>query len=431
MRFMGELVVIFLLIVANGIFALAEMAVVSARKVRLRQRAEGGDKKAQTALELARSPGRFLSTIQVGISLIGALTGAIGGATIADELAALVRNVPLLAPYSKTIGVGIVVLGITYTTLVIGELFPKQIALSNANQVASFVARPMVFLSKVTAPIVAVLNFSTKLLMELFRVKPSSEPPVTEDEVRIMIRQGTQVGIFEPIEEEMVGQVFRLSDQRASALITPRSEIVWLDLHDGPETVHRRMMDSNYSRFPVADGSLDEIKGVVEAKDLLIQTLAHESMDLESVLQPALFVPESIPVFEVLDRFKQTRSQFALVIDEYGILQGLVTVNDVLEAIVGDIPDEDEHLDLEIVERDDGSWLIDGMIPIEDFCDLFDIEIPERQASAYQTLGGFVMMVLGHIPSAGESFEWHGLSLEVIDMDGLRVDKVLVESIES
>ena len=427
MRFLAEIVVIFILIIANGVFAMAEMAVVSARKVRLRQRAEGGDKKAQTALELARSPGRFLSTVQVGISLIGALTGAIGGATIAGELAVLIERVPFLTSYSKTIAVGIVVLGITYTTLVIGELFPKQIALSNANKVASAVAGPMVFLSKVTAPIVAVLNASTKLLMGMLRVKPSSEPPVTEDEVRIMIRQGTQVGIFEPIEEEMVGQVFRLSDQRASALITPRSEIVWLDLGDGPESVHRKMMDSNYSRFPVADGSLDEIKGIVEAKDLLIQTLAHESLDLESVLQPALFVPESIPVFEVLDRFKQTRSQFALVIDEYGILQGLVTVNDVLEAIVGDIPDEDEHLDLEIVERDDGSWLIDGMVPIEEFSELFEITIPERQASAYQTLGGYVMMVVGHIPSAGESFDRHGLRFEVVDMDGLRVDKVLVE----
>jgi putative hemolysin len=429
LRSLAEIVVIFILIIANGVFAMAEMAVVSARKVRLRQRAESGDKKAQTALELARSPGRFLSTVQVGISLIGALTGAIGGATIASELAVLIERVPLLASYSKTIAVGIVVLGITYTTLVIGELFPKQIALSNANKVASIVAGPMVFLSKVTAPIVAILNASTKLLMGVLRVKPSSEPPVTEDEVRIMIRQGTQVGIFEPIEEEMVGQVFRLSDKRASALITPRSEIVWLDLDDGPDSVHRKMMDSNYSRFPVADGSLDEIKGVVEAKDLLIQTLAHESLDLESVLQPALFVPESIPVFEVLDRFKQTRSQFALVIDEYGILQGLVTVNDVLEAIVGDIPDEDEHLDLEIVERDDGSWLIDGMVPIDEFSEHFEITIPQRQASAYQTLGGYVMMVVGHIPSAGESFERHGLRFEVVDMDGLRVDKVLVEPV--
>ena len=430
MRVITELVVIFLLILANGVFALAEMAVVSARKVRLRQRAEGGDKKAQTALELARSPGRFLSTVQVGISLIGALTGAIGGATIAGELAVVIRTVPFLAPYSTTVAVGIVVLGITYTTLVVGELFPKQIALSNANRVASIVAKPMVILSKITAPIVAVLNASTKLLMGILRIKPSSEPPVTEDEVRIMIRQGTQVGIFEPIEEEMVGQVFRLSDQRASALITPRTEIVWLDLQDDPEAVQRKMMESNYSRFPVADGSLDEIKGVVHAKDLLLQTLAHESMDLESVLHPALFVPESIPVFEVLDRFKQTHSQFALVIDEYGILQGLVTVNDVLEAIVGDIPDQDEHMDLEIVEREDGSWLIDGMIPIEEFCDLFDIQIPDRQASTYQTLGGFVMMVMGHIPSAGESFEWRGLRFEVVDMDGLRVDKLLVEPME-
>ena len=242
-----------------------------------------------------------------------------------------------------------------------------------------------------------------------------------------MIAQGTQVGIFEPIEEEMVDQVFRLSDRRASALITLRSEIAWLDLADSPEDIRQKIVASGYSRFPVGKGSLDEVLGIVQTRDLLVQSLAGEPVDLKAVLQPALFVPESIPVFEVLDRFKQTQSQVALVIDEYGILQGLVTLDDILEAIVGDIPDPGEVLDLEIVEREDGSWLLDGLIPLDEFVEMFQIKTPlDRRECNCQTLGGFVMMVAGHIPSVGERFEWDNLSLEVMDIDGLRVDKVLV-----
>jgi putative hemolysin len=424
---MIELVFILLLIVANGVFAMSEMAVVSARKVRLRQRAKNGDKRARAALELAKSPGHFLSTVQVGISLVAALTGTLGGATVAENLATRLDQVTFLAPYSETISVAVVVLVITYLSLVIGELLPKQIALSNAERVASLIAPPMTLLAKLTSPIVYLLNASTKILMRILRVKPSSDPPVTEEEVRIMIAQGTQVGIFEPIEEEMVGQVFRLSDQRASTLITPRSEIVWLDLDDSLDDIRQKIASSGYSRFPVGRGNLDEVHGVVQARDLLAQSLAGEPIDLKAVSRPALFVPESIPVFEVLDRFKQTQSQVALVIDEYGILQGLVTLDDILEAIVGDIPDPGEVIDLEIVEREDGSWLLDGLIPIDDFIELFQIKTPpDKQDWNCQTLGGFVMMILGHVPSVGERFEWGKLHFEVVDVDGLRVDKVLV-----
>lgn len=424
---MIELLFILLLIIANGVFAMSEMAVVSARKVRLRQRAKGGDKRARAALELARTPGRFLSTIQVGISLVAVLTGTLGGATVAGTLAAHLSRIPSLAPYSETISVVIVVLGITYLSLVIGELLPKQIALSNAERIASLIAPPMAVLAKIASPIVYLLNQSTKILMRILRVKPCSDPPVTEEEVRIMIAQGTQVGIFEPIEEEMVAQVFRLSDQRASTLITPRSEIVWLALDDSPEAIRQKIVSSGYSRFPVGRGNLDEVRGLVQARDLLAQSLACESIDLKAVLQPALFVPESIPVFEVLDRFKQTQSQVALVIDEYGILQGLVTLDDILEAIVGDIPDPGEVIDLEIVEREDGSWLLDGLVSIDDFIELFQIKTPpDKQDWNCQTLGGLVMMILGHIPSVGERFEWGKLRFEVVDVDGLRVDKVLI-----
>jgi putative hemolysin len=424
---MIELIFIPLLILANGVFAMSEMAIVSARKVRLRQRAKDGDKRARAALELARTPGRFLSTVQVGISLVAVLTGTLGGAAIAGELAARLDDISFLAPYSETISVTIVVLAITYFSLVIGELLPKQLALSNPERIASLVAPPMTLLAKVASPIVYLLNASTKFLMRILRVRPSSDPPVTEDEVRVMIAQGTQIGIFEPIEEEMVGHVFRLSDQRASTLITPRTEITWFDLGDSPKDLRQKLTDSGYSRFPVGRGSLDEVLGLVQARDLLAQSLGGESIDLQAVLRPALCVPESIPVFEVLDRFKQTQSQVAMVIDEYGILQGLVTLDDILEAIVGDIPDPGEILDLEIVEREDGSWLLDGMVPITEFIELFQAKVPpDRREWNCQTLGGFVMMILGHIPSVGERFEWGKLHFEVVDMDGLRVDKVIV-----
>jgi putative hemolysin len=424
---MLELLFILLLIIANGVFALSEMAIVSARKVRLRQRAKSGDKRARAALELAKTPGRFLSTVQIGISLVAALTGAVGGVTVAEVLATRLDQVAFLASYSETISVAIVVIVITYLSLVIGELLPKQIALSNAERIASLVAPPMTLLAKLASPIVYLLNASTKVLMRILGVKPSSDPPVTEEEVRVMIAQGTQVGIFEPIEEEMVGQVFRLSDQRAFSLITPRSEIVWLNLDDSPEDIRRQIVSSGYSRFPVGEGSLDEVRGLVQARDLLAQSMAGKPIDLEAVLRSALFVPESIPVFEVLDRFKQTQSQVALVIDEYGILQGLVTLDDILEAIVGDIPDPGEVIDLEIVEREDGSWLLDGMVPIDEFIELFQLKVPlDRREWNCQTLGGFVMTVLGRVPTAGDRFEWDHLRFEVVDMDGLRVDKVLV-----
>jgi putative hemolysin len=424
---MIKILYILLLIIANGLFAMSEMAVVSARKVRLRQRANGGDKRAHIALELAKTPGRFLSTVQIGISLVGALTGTLGGATIAGELATRLNQIPLLVPYSETISVTIVVLGITYLSLVIGELLPKQIALSNAERIASLIARPMTILAKIASPVVYMLNVSTKTLMRILKIRPSSDPPVTEEEVRIMITQGTQMGIFEPIEEEMVGQVFRLSDQRASTLITPRSEIVWLDLEDSPEETRQKIIKSTYSRFPVCRNSLDDVLGLVQARDLLKQSLVSTAIDLEALLQPALFVPESIPVFTVLDRFKETHSQVAFVIDEYGILQGLVTLDDILEAIVGDIPDPGEVLDLEILQREDGSWLMDGMVPLNEFIELFQIKSPlDRRECNCQTLGGFVMMIAGHIPSVGERFEWGKWCFEVMDMDGLRVDKILV-----
>lgn len=422
-----EILIIFFLILLNGLFAMSEIAVVSARKVRLQQAAEAGNKGAQVALELASEPTRFLSTVQIGITLIGILAGAFGGAYLAEELALVLSQFSWLEPYSSSLGVILVVLVITYFSLVLGELTPKRLALSNAERIAGIIAPPMRFLARVTSPIVRFISASTDLMLRLLGVQDSAEQSVTEEDIKIMIGQGTEVGVFEPIEEQMVGQVFRLSDRTVSALITPRREIVWLDIDDSPAEIRNTILENGYSRYPVARGSLDDVAGVVLTKDLLTQSWLGQELDLPAVLQPVMFVPEGLPAFDMLERFRSMRSQIALVIDEYGVLQGLVTVNDILEAIVGDLPEADDVFDPEVVRREDGSWLLDGMLPVDEFMELFGIrEMPADTEGYYQTVGGFVMTMLGRIPTVGDHFDWQTLHIEVVDMDERRVDKVLV-----
>ncbi len=419
--------IILLLILTNGLFAMAEIAIVSARRSRLQQWAGEGDARAQAALDLADTPGRFLSTVQIGITLVGIFAGAFGGATLAEELAVRLNRVPLVEPYDQVLAVGLVILLITYLSLVFGELAPKRLALHNAERVAMIVAFPMGALSRLASPIVRLLSFSTELTLRALGVEPTPKEPVTEEEIKILIGQGTRLGVFEPEEEEMVERVFRLADRRVSALVTPRPEVIWFDENDSPEEIRNKVVLGGHSHFPVARGSLDQVLGLVKAKDLLAQSLVCEPLDLKAALQPALFVPEGAPALEVLERFRETRLPIALVVDEYGGLVGLVTLKDFLEAIVGDIPEKGREIEPEVVQRKDGSWLVDGMLPIDEFKALFEIkELPNEAEVYYQTLGGFVMTFLGRIPATAESFDWGGLRFEVVDMDGLRVDKVLV-----
>ena len=422
-----EVIIILLLILFNGLLSMSEIALVSSRKVRLQQRADSGDAGAKAALELASSPGRFLSTVQIGISLVGILSGAFGGARVAGLIQDYLDDIPLLAPYSEGLSVGIVVLAITYLTLVLGELAPKQIGINNAERVAAIMAPPMTFLSRLTSPVVTLLTRSTELVLRIAGVKPRDEPAITEEEIRLLIGQGTESGVFEPIEEEMVEQVFRLSDRRVESLTTPRPEIVWLDLEDDPQVTRQKIMESRHSHLPVAAGSLDQVLGFVRVADLMVQWLEGKDLDLRQVLQPGLFVPESMPAFNVLERFKETGAQIAFAVDEYGGIQGIVTLGDILEAIVGDIREPDQAEDPDVVQREDGSWLLDGMLPVEEFRELFNLKtLPGEEQHYFQTLGGFVMTHLGRIPNTGDHFEWEGLRLEVVDMDGNRVDKVLV-----
>lgn len=424
---MTEFIILLLLIGLNGVLAMSEIAVVSARKVRLHHRAEMGDKQARAALDLANAPGPFLSTVQVGITLVGILAGAFGGATIAESLEARLVGIALIAPYAEAVSVAIVVIVITYLSLVVGELAPKQFGLNNAERVAASVAPVMTWLARLASPLVKILSFSTDALLRLLGIKHIPDSGVTEEEIKLLIGQGTKAGVFEQVEQDMVEKVFRMGDQRVEALITPRAEIEWLDTEDDPEEVRRVIIESEYDQYPVAEGSLDNILGVVYASNLLSQLLGGHALDLRANLEPALFVPESMPIFKALERFKEMGTSVAFAINEYGGVDGMVTSRDLLEAIVGEIPDLDEPYDPDIVQREDGSWLMDGMVAVDEFMELTSVrDMPGLDDGLYQTLGGFVMTVLGKVPISGEHFLWENYRFEVMDMDGNRVDKVLV-----
>jgi putative hemolysin len=422
-----EIFAVFVLVLLNGVLSMSEISLVSAKPIRLKQRAEAGDRGAGKALELQESPVRFLSTVQVGITLVGVLSGAVGGAALGDEIGALIRRVPALAPYSDALGVSVVVLVITYLSLILGELVPKQLGLNAPEGIASVMARPLDFLSRISRPVVAFLDGSTRLVLFLLRVRPSEEPPVTEEEIRHLLDEGRKAGVFEPKEQEMVERVLRLGDMRVGELITHRSQMVALDIDAPPEANWARIIESGYSYFPVYQESLDNILGLVEVTDLLAKLLSGETPGLRSCLSEPLYLPESLPALRVLERFREKGHQVALVHDEYGGIEGIVTLNDVLQAIVGEIPSPADT-DPMVVRREDGSWLLDGTLPAGELESLLRLTAAESQdLDEYQTLGGFIMGRIGRVPEPGDHFLWKAWRFEVVDMDGLRVDKVLLE----
>lgn len=422
-----ELVIIALLIGLNAVLATAEMAVVSARKARLEQRANAGDAGARAALELAEAPTQLLSTVQIGITLVGVLAGAFGGATVSQALARQIGAVLGLASYAEGLGVGVVVVGITYLTLIFGELVPKRLALHDPERLAATLAPAMRGLAVVASPAVRVLGASTDAVLRVLRVRPREEAPITEEEIEILVEQGTRAGVFEQAEQEIIEAVFRLGDRRVSSLMTPRREVVWLDLAAPDEAILEVVLASRRERFPVCRGELDDVVGVVAAREILARRAVGEPLDLGSALRPALFVPESLHAYRLLERFKQQARQLAVVVDEYGGTQGVITVTDILEALVGDLPTALESTDPAVVSREDGSWLVEGMLPIEELKELLGVdELPRERDGDYATVGGLMMANLGRVPRVGDRFDWGGHRFEVVDMDANRVDRVLV-----
>lgn len=420
-----EIAIIVLLVVFNGVLAMSEMAIVSSRKIRLQQRAAGGDAGAAAALALANQPNRFLSTVQIGITMVGILAGAFGGATLAEKVASSLADLGLSERYSEAAAVALVVLGITYLSLIVGELVPKRLALHYPETLATVIARPMRILSTIAAPAVAILSLSTDVVLRLLGVRPQEESPVSEEEIKLLIQQSTQAGVFEAAEEEMVAGIFRLGDRRVGELMAPRPSVVWLDIDDPPDANWQEMAASPHTRFPVCRGGLDDVLGVVSVKDVWAQSMRGETSDLNALLRPALVVPETLSVLKALDRFKQAAAQFAIVVDEYGGVSGIMTLDDVLEAIVGDMPSPEFPTDLQVVQREDGSWLMDGLLPIGELKEVTQItHLPDQEQ--YQTLAGFLLLHMGRIPVAGDSLDWENLHFEVVDMDSNRIDKVLV-----
>jgi putative hemolysin len=427
-----EILLIALLILANGVFAMSEMAVLTARKSRLQDWIKRGNRGAKAALELALAPNRFLPAVQICITLAGVLAGAIAGRGIAQWLAAYFAAVPIFGQYHQEIGLALVVLIVTYFALVFGELAPKRLAMRRPETIATWVALPLYLFSRALAPMVYLLSASTDIVCRVFGKRQSQEPPVTEDEIRTLVQQGAEAGVFEEEAEDMVEAVLRLGDKTARSLMTPRTQIAWLDLESSMEQVHKKITASGRSRYPVAAGSLDKVMGVVQAKDLFAVSLSGKPIDLAALMQQPLFVPRTISVLELLESFKKTSQHIALVVDEYGGIEGLLTHHDILEAIAGDIPTGEKPAAAKAVRRHDGSWLLDGMLSVDEFKEIFQVEtLPGEKRDAYQTLGGFVFTQMGRVPSVAESFEWHGLRFEIVDMDGKRIDKVLVNTAQT
>ena len=424
MSYWNEIAFIFLLTLLNGLLSMSEAAMVASRKARLQQLANEGDKASRTVLDLLEDPNVFLSTVQIGITLVGVLAGAVGGATLSEALAVSLASIPLLAPYSESLAIVIVVVSITAVTIWLGELVPKRLALHSPERIARAVAGPMLIVSRLFSPLVKLLGVATNLVLRLLGAKPSSEPLITEEELQVLIDQGTQAGIFEESEQDMVEGVFSLGERRVYSLMTPRTEIVWLDIEDTIEEIRFKISENEYSRFPVRQDTLDVILGIAKARDMLVASLSEGPIRLKQLLKPAFYIPETMSAARALEIFKEKGTEMLLVIDEFGGLQGLLTVHDIIEEIVGEIELEEPQA----TQRQDGSWLLDGMLEVDEFKEIFSLPTLPHE-DEYETLSGFVMLSLGRVPQTADLFEWHDLRFEVIDMDGHRVDKVLVTTL--
>lgn len=423
-----EIFLVFILLIINGLFSMSELSVVSARKIRLQQSADQGSNGAKTALSLAASPNNFLSTVQIGITLVGILSGAFGGASIAQALAFQLEKIPFIAPYSAGISFIVVIGIITYFSIIIGELLPKSIALAAPEKIAALVSIPMKLVSTLAAPVVWLLSAPTSVVLKLFKLHAVVEPPVTDEEIKGLIDAGTKAGVFEETEQDLLESVIHLGDREIPSLMTPRTGIFWIDLDDSPEKIREQLINTRFTRIPIGQGSLDKILGYATTKAVLGHVLKGNALDLRAVVQQPLYVPETITILELLEQFMGIHTPFAVVVDEFGGVEGLVTVNDVLKAIVGDLPgSQHSRPEQNLIQREDGSWILDGRLSVNDLKELLKVkELPLEKSDHYHTLAGFVISQLGKMPRKGDRFNWFGFSFEIILMDRNRVDQVLV-----
>src|SRR6202048_58438 len=426
-----NLSIVLLLIVVNGFFAMAEIALVVSRNARLQPLAEAGNPGAQAALELKANPSRLLATVQIGVTVIAILSGTFGEATLGDPLQRhLETHEGLLARYAHIISMAVVVIGIAYFSLILGELVPKRIALLHPERIAAALARAMRTFARVGAPIEWFLSASTDLVLRLIPLRHEGAAPVTDEEISFMLREGAATGHIHQAETAIVEMALRLGDRRASSVMTPRTQMVWLDLDDPEAENRRKIQESAHSRFPVVEGGPQQVIGIVQSKDLLIGALAGQPFDLRAATRPPLYLPNTVTILRVLETFKTSGEPMALIVDEYGDLEGLVTQGDILKALVGDIPGSADA-DQRVVHREDGTWLIDGMVGLDELKQVLDVSRLPGEDAAYHTLGGYLMARLNRIPMVADRVSAAGYRFEVVKMDGRRVDRVLISPVKA
>lgn len=422
-----ELLIIFTLIVLNGILSMAEIAIVSVKRSRFKYLKEQGDMRAGLVLDLTENPNTFFSTVQVGITLIGILTGALGGAVLSDPLSFLLIDLGVSVPLANSVALGFVVVSITLLSLIIGELVPKRLGFAFSEKLALFMSGPMYTLSRVFQPVVSVLSAVTDGILDLLQIHPKRNASVSEEEVRMLLQEGTTIGIFEKAEKNIVEKVLNIGDAKISTLMQSRSKVIYLDSNASYKEIKDTVLKHQYSYFPVAEGSLDNIVGVLRTDTFLAETILNgENSSIQELWHKPLLIPENKKVLEALELFKRSRIHLGVIIDEYGSVQGIVTLTDILEAIVGDLPDMNEQKEEQIVRRGHGSWFVDGLVPTAEFKDYFHVQTLTQEEGEYNTIGGAVMSELGRVPVAGDKIELEDLTVEVADMDGNRVDQLIV-----
>jgi putative hemolysin len=422
-----ELLIILFLILLNGVFSMSEIALISARKNRLETAAKKGNTNAKVALDLANSPNKFLSTVQIGITLIGILTGIYSGDKITTDVRLFIEGFSALKPYADSIAVGIVVVVLTFFSLVLGELLPKRIGLNHPEKIAKAVAVPMKIISQITAPFIWLLTISTEGILKLLNIKPTADGKVTEEEIKAIIKEGTEGGEVQEIEQDIVERVFHIGDRKVNSLMTHRQSIVYLSLEETLEALKNKVLDELHSVYPVCNENMDDVVGIVLLKDLFT-SFEKGPFDLKSITKDPVYFIEHTSVYKALENFKKSKVHYALVTDEYGVFQGIITLNDILEALVGDASDFDED-EYQLIAREDGTWLVDGLYSLHDFLTYFDMD---ELTNDYEvtTVSGLIMTELGTIPKTGEKLIWNKFVIEVIDMDGVKIDKVLVQTLK-